>query len=172
MYQDCLGPSSYSKGQGIPVKVWGMLASGGLYIHVLEENENMNQHLYAELVEDKFEEWRGNCEYLVCDYERCLRCDLALHALSKTGLKLVDPYPKVSQDFNAIENAWDLVKRRLDETMPQELEKRDPFIQRLKTAVRWVNTNRKARLWELSTNQKERADECLAQKPPGGRTQW
>ena len=24
----------------------------------------------------------------------------------------------------------------------------------------------------LSTNQKERAKECLAQEPPGGRTQW
>ena len=27
MHQDCLGPSSYSKGQGIPVKVWGTVRS-------------------------------------------------------------------------------------------------------------------------------------------------
>ena len=172
MYQDCLGPSSYSKGQGIPVRVWGMLACGGLYIHILEEGEVMEQNLYAELIEEKFEKWCGNCEYLVCDYERCLRCDLALHALSKTPLKLVDPYPKVSQDFNAIENAWAIVKERLDQTMPQQLERRSDFVQRLTAAVKWVNMHRNEQLWYLSTNQKERADACLEQKPPGGRTKW
>ena len=31
---------------------------------------------------------------------------------------------------------------------------------------------RSKRLWELSTNQKERAKECLEQQPPGGRTSW
>jgi hypothetical protein len=172
MYQDCLGPSSYSKGQGIPVRVWGMLAAGGLYIHILEEGEVMNQDLYAELVEEKFDDWCGDCEFLVCDYETCLRCDLAMHALSKTCLKLVDPYPKCSQDFNAIENGWAIVKERLDQTMPQNLEHRDEFVKRLAAAVRWVNQHCKERLWHLSTNQKERADACLAQKPPGGRTTW
>ena len=172
MFQDCLGPSSYSKGQGFPVRVWGMLACGGLHIHILEEGEVMEQNLYGELVEEKFENWCGNCVYLVCDYERCLRSDLALHALSKTPLKLVDPYPKVSQDFNAIENAWKIVRERLDETMPVELERRDAFIKRLAAAVKWVNHHRKDQLWHLSTNQKERAEACLAQKPPGGRTKW
>ena len=71
----------------------------------------MNQDLYSELIEDKFEEWCGDCEHLVCDYEKCLRCPLALHALSKTPLQLVDPYPRVSQDFNAIENVWDILKK-------------------------------------------------------------
>ena len=37
LYQDCIGPSSYSKGQGIPCKVWGFLACGVLRIHVLDE---------------------------------------------------------------------------------------------------------------------------------------
>ena len=105
-YQDCLGPSNYSKGQGIPVKVWGMLAMGVLHIHILEEGESMNQLVYAELIEDKFEDWCGNCEYLVCDYESCLRSDTALHALRKTSLRLLDPYSVSSQDFNAMENAW------------------------------------------------------------------
>ena len=172
MYQDCLGPSSYNKGQGHPVRVWGMLASGGLHIHILDEGEAMDQHIYAELVEDKFEDWSLGCDYLVCDYEKCLRCDMALHALSKTNLQLVDPYPKVSQDFNAIENAWAIVRERLDETMPQALESRDEFIVRLTAAVRWVNQHRKEQLWHLSTNQKQRARDCLAQKPPGGRTRW
>ena len=87
-------------------------------------------------------------------------------------LKLVEGYPKVSQDFNAIENAWGILKQRMLETLPTHLESREGFIRRLRAAVRWMNKHRSARLWELSINQKERADECLAQKPPGGRTSW
>ena len=82
----------------------------------------------------------------------------------------MDPYPKVSQDFNAIENAWAILKERLLETAPVHLESREEFISRLNAAVKWMNKYRAKRLWELSTNQKERAEECLAQKPPGGRT--
>ena len=93
----------------------------------------------------------------------------AVHALSKTCLKLLEGYPGVSQDFNAIENGWKIVKDRLDETMPVNLEMRDDFVHRLKEAVKWVNKNRSKQLWHLSTQQKERADECPSQKPPGGR---
>ena len=170
--QDCIGPSSYSKGQGVPCKVWGMLACGVLHIHVLDEGESMDETLYTELIDDKFEEWRGNCDYLVCDYERCLRTDAAVHALKKANLTLVDPYPKNSQDFNAIENAWDLLQSRLHETQPAGLELREEFVKRLFRAVTWVNKYRAGRLWHLSTNQKERANACLAAKPPGGRTKF
>jgi hypothetical protein len=149
-----------------------MLACGVLHIHILEEGESMDQNLYAELIEHKFEDWAGNCEHLVCDFERCLRCDTAVHALSKTSLKLLDPYPKVSQDFNAIENAWGILRERLDQNQPTYLEGREEFTQRLKAAVAWVNKNKADRLWYLSTNQKERANECLKQEPPGGRTKW
>ena len=72
LYEDCIRPSSYSKGQGIPVKVWGMLASGVLHIEVLAGGESMDKYIYPELIEEKFEDWSGHCEYLVCDYERCL----------------------------------------------------------------------------------------------------
>lgn len=171
MYQDCLGPSSYSKGQGIPVKIWGLLACGVLHIHVLDEGESMDKLVYSELVEDKFDEWRGNCEYLVCDHERCLRSEDALHALKTAGLQLVD-FPKCSQDFNAIENAWGILRQRLDATQPVALESRADFINRLFNAVRWINRNRADQLWKWCTDQKERADACLAQKPPGGRTRW
>ena len=172
MFEDCLGPSRYSKAQGIPVKVWGMLACGVLHIHVLDEGENMDKHLYAELVEDKFDKWRGNCEHLVCDFESCIRGEDALHALTKVDLKLVEGYPVASQDFNAIENAWDILKKRLDVTMPTDLESREDFLKRLDNAVLWVNRQQGKRLWYLSTNQKERAEECLASTPPGGRTTW
>ena len=170
--QDCIGPSNYSKGQGFPFRVWGVLACGVLHVHILDEGDVLDSTLYAELIEDKFEEWCGPCDYLVCDFEKSLRSEAALLALDKIKLKLVDNYPKCSQDFNAIENAWAILKERLDQTMPQNLEGREEFIVRLKAAVRWANTNRADQLWFLCNNQKERARECLAQKPPGGRTRW
>lgn len=170
--QDCIGPSCYSKGQGCPFRVWGVLACGVLHIHIVDEGEVIDSMLYSELIEDKFEEWCGPCDYLVCDFEKSLRSEEALRALEKINLKLVDNYPKCSQDFNAIENAWAILKERLDETMPQHLEGREDFVVRLKAAVRWANTHRSEQLWYLCNNQKERADACLKQKPPGGRTQW
>lgn len=172
LYQDCLGPSAYSKGQGIPVKVWGMLACGKLHIHVLDPGETMDKQLYSDLVEDKFGGWSGFCDELVCDHERCLRSDEALHALTKANLKLVEGFPKCSQDFNAMENAWCILKERLDDTMPAELEGRDDFVKRLHSAVKWANKHRADQLWYMSTNQKERAEDCLSQQPPGGRTKW
>ena len=84
----------------------------------------------------------------------------------------MDHYPKVSQDFNAIENAWAILKDRLQETQPTHLETRDDFIKRLHIAVRWMSADRSKQLWKLSTNQKERAEDCLATEPPGGRTKW
>lgn len=172
LYEDCLGPSSYHKGQGTPVRVWGMLACGRLHIEILDEGERWNTENYLELVEDKFEEWAGNCSYLVCDYERFLRTDLVVAAYDKANLELVDPYPRSSQDFNAIENCWKILKDFLDENMPTKRETRDEFVKRLRAAVSWANRCRKDHLWYLCTNQKQRADECLKTKPPGGRTSW
>ena len=172
MFQECIGPSSYNKAQGIPVRVWGMLASGVIHIHILEEGEVMDKILYTELIEDKFEDWCGACEHLVCDFEACLRSEEALHALAKTGLTLVEDYPPVSQDFNAIENVWAILKERLDQTVPIALEGRDSFVKRLKAAVVWANRSRVDQLRYLSCNQKERAADCLRMKPPGGRTKW
>jgi len=169
--QDCLGPSSYAKAQGIPIRVWGMLAGGALHIHVLDAGEVMNTELYVELVEDKFEAWAGVCEQLVCDFEKCLRGEEAVRALEGINLTLLEDYPRCSQDFNAIENAWDILKSRLAETVPVNLESREAFIKRLHAAVKWANQHRKEQLWYLSTNLKERAADCLATKPKGGRTQ-
>ena len=170
--QECLGPSAYSKGQGVPCRVWGFLACGVIHIHVLDEGETMNEMVYIELVEDKFDEWRGYCEQLVCDFEGCIRTKAVVHALEKAGLQLVPNFPKCSQDFNAMENVWDILRQRLDDTQPVTREHRDEFIQRLHRAVKWANKERADQLRKLSTNQKERARDCLATKPPGGRTQW
>ena len=89
---------------------------------------------------------------MVCDYEKCLRTEEALHALTKASLKLVETFPKCSQDFNAIENAWAIVKERLDATMPVQLEPRADFVKRLAAAVKWANRHRSEQLQYLSTN--------------------
>ena len=131
----------------------------------------MDEHLYSELVEDHFDDWRGKCEKMICDHEKCSHTEMSLRAVRQANLKLV-AFPERSQDFNAMENAWFIIRQRLNETQPRNLEHRDEFVKRLEAAVRWVNTYRKERLWHLSTNQKERADDCLATEPPGGRTKW
>ena len=172
MHQDCLGPSAYNKAQGHPVRVWGFLACGVIHLHVLDEGDVMDTVLYTELVEDKFEGWAGDCEWLVCDFERCIRSESAVRALGKIGLKLVENYPRCSQDFNAIENVWAILKERLDETVPVQLESREDFVKRLKAAARWCNRARADQLWKLSTDQKERAEACLNSKPKGGRIKW
>ena len=60
----------------------------------------------------------------------------------------------------------------MDETCPVELESRGKFLKRLREAVRWANARRSDQLWYLSTNQKERAEDCLCSNPPGARTKW
>ena len=172
LYDDCVGPSCYKKGQGHPVKVWGLLANGKLHIHVLEESETMNQAIYQEVVEDYFEQWRGPCSYLVQDFEPAIRCEAAMAALEDAGLEVLELYPPRSQDFNAIENLWKMVREELWKTLPSKLEKRDAFIVRLRKCVTYINTHRRAEVLKFSRNQKERARDCLASKPPGSRTKW
>lgn len=172
LFEDCIGPSAYQKAQGTPIRIWGMLACGHLSIHVLDAGEVMNEMVYIDLVEDFFEAWAGNCEWLVQDFERCLRTEGSVQAIRKAGLELVEGYPRCSQDFNAIENAWKLVRDRLFDTLPTHLETRDIFIKRLTAAVAWINRTEAEQLWFLSTNQKQRADACLSASPPGGRTKW
>jgi len=172
LWGDCIGPSSYRKAQGHQVRVWGLLADGKLHVHILNYGESMDRWLYAELIEDWFPQRLGHCRFLVQDFETCLRCEDAQHAFKKFGIELVEDYPPVSQDFNAIENVWKHLRDRLDATLPDGVESRDRFIPRLKKAVAWLNRNRAAQLAKLSRNQKERARECLALKPPGSRTKW
>ena len=54
LYEDCIGPSSYSKGQGAPVRLWGLLARGRLQTAVLRKGQTMNARRYAKLVRDKY----------------------------------------------------------------------------------------------------------------------
>ena len=77
-----------------------------------EAGEVMNCWLYTELIEDYFPKWLKGCSYLVQDFERCLHSEEPLSSLSGLGVELVEDYPKCSQDFNAIENAWELLRDR------------------------------------------------------------
>ena len=70
-----------------------------VHIHILEQGEVMDSTLYSDLIEDKFEEWCYDCEYLVCDFERCLRSEEALMALETVGVKLVEGYPPLFSGF-------------------------------------------------------------------------
>ena len=49
--------------------------------------------------------------------------------MNRCGMKLVGEFPKVSHDFNAIENAWAISRERLDETCPVELESMGPVLE-------------------------------------------
>ncbi len=85
-------------------------------------------------------------------------------------MSLVEGYPKCSQDLNAIENAWKLLRDRLYDTLPTGVESRADFCVRLRAAVRWVNDNCRTELLEFCTNQKKRARDVLELK--GSRTKW
>jgi len=174
LFDDCVGPSAYKNAQGIPVKVWGLLAGGQLHCHILPLGQNMTGDYYAWLIRKKFGDWRGRHDLLVQDWEKCLRATEALKAMREVGITLVSEpeHPKYSQDFNAIENAWGLLRGRTDATCPMDdvKETREMFILRLRNAIKWVNTNHRKYLQYLMTNQKERAVEC--EELEGSRTSW
>ena len=172
LYRDCIGPSGYSKAQGKPVKIWGVLADAQLHVRILPEGENMNKWWYSWIIEHDFPRWVGSCTQVIQDYEKCLRSAEALNAFRKIGVSVLKEYPKCSQDLNPIEGAWKLVRDRLFATLPTELESRDEFLPRLRNAIAWVNTNNKEELSYLSYNMKERAEALLAATPKGSRTRF
>ena len=170
LYEECVGPSSYKKGQGTPVRVWGLLTNGKLNITILPRGERVNRWWYAWIVQRYFPQWLDGCNQIIQDYEACLRCTEPLDEFRKLNVQVVKDYPKCSQDLNAIENAWKLLRDRLDQTQPAQMESREDFVARLRNAVRWVNENCYDQLLHFCTNQKERAAEVVDLK--GGRTSW
>jgi hypothetical protein len=53
LYDDCVGPSLYTKAQGTPVRIWGALAEGFLRIYIMPEGEVMNMWWFAWLIEKR-----------------------------------------------------------------------------------------------------------------------
>lgn len=105
----------------MPVRIWGVLAEGVLHITILPPGETWNKEVFSTVVDECFEEWVGTCDKLVADYESFLRSPEALEAYERVGVSLVEDYPPVSQDFNAIENAWKLLRDRLNDTLPKNM---------------------------------------------------
>ena len=177
MFQDCVGPSSYWKARGKPVKVWGLLLAGLLFIWVLPEDVNMTAVWYQWVIEHKFPIWIRKAfgkkkakkgVFLVQDHKKCLWKDGPLQAMRDNGINLIKNYPKCSQDLNAIETAWRELRARLYVTQPVCQETREAFIIRLRAAVSWINVHRAAYLTELCLSQKARAKDV--RKAKGGRT--
>ena len=172
LYEECLGPSSYKKSQGTCVRVWGLLLLGTLFVYVLPEGHErgrcMNRFWYEWIVLKQFPKWivkamgaRRKPTYLVQDHERALWAQEPRTAMRTVGLKLLERYPKCSQDLNAIETTWRELRARLNDTEPTDFESRQAFVARLRNSVVWVNRNRASLLKELCGDQKERAREVI-----------
>ena len=169
LYEDCVGPSAYWKSQGAPVRIWGLLVGGMLFVYVLPAGNVMNRWWYSWLVSKKFPEWMMKAmghgkKFLVQDHERCLWAAESRVAMREQKISLLENFPKSSQDLNPIETAWREVRARLACTEPSSREQRNAFIRRLRQAVVWVNKNRAAYLQELCTSQKKRARDVQVAK--------
>ena len=179
LFEDCVGPSAYWKAQGMPIKIWGLLVAGTLFVWVLPEkgkNKNMNAELYAWVIKHKFGAWVRKAlgrkarkgVFLVQDHERALWKDAARQEMRCSNIKLLENYPKSSQDLNPIEIAWRELRARLYLTAPESLESRNAFIRRMRQAVAWVNVHRAQYLQHLCSCQKEWAVDV--QESLGART--
>ena len=174
LYEDCVGPSSYWKAQGLSVRIWGLLIAGILFVHVLPAGQAMDRYQYAWIVAKCFPRWilkamgRRAKPLLVQDHEKALWCDEPRQAMKDNGIELLESYPKCSQDLNVIETAWRELRARLADTEPVQMESREDFLKRLRLAVAWVNRNRSDCLGNLCFAQQDRARDVKEQK--GGRT--
>ena len=172
LFRDCVGPSAYAKAQGAPVRIWGLLHRGRLHVRILPRHTVMNRKVYSQIIYNDFARWLCGVRkpILVQDHERALRCDEPLTALRDVGIELAARHPKHSADLNPIENAWAILRARLDATLPAAAEGRYAFVRRLRAAIKWVNRNRRGAMLKLAGNMKERAravEDCQ-----GYRTKW
>ena len=184
LYDDNVGPSLYAKAQGLPVKIWGFLANGHLDYWVLpadpekpsKKTAHMNGETYHRLVTSKFADWRRSCFgddepcRLVQDHEKCLWVEKNLRALRQAGCEAMGDYPKSSPDLNAIEEAWNMMRQRLESTEPVDFEDRPAFLARLRRCVNWLNEHQGDALLTSCTNQKDRAKDVIKLK--GAKTKW
>ena len=181
LFDENVGPSLYAKAQGLPVKIWGFFANGRLEYHVLpkdgaKKTKHMNTTRYGKLVNKSFALWRKRCfgdnkpVRLVQDHERCLWSDTNLSSLRAAKCHVVERYPKCSPDLNAIEGWWARLRSKLEQTEPEEIEKRPEFLARLRRVVTWLNDNAREEALLLCTNQKVRAKAVL--KLRGAKTHW
>ena len=129
-------------------------------------------------MESKFQEWElrsarfgqdAPCA-LVQDHEKCLWQANILAAMREAGRTVVQDFPKSSPDLNAIEGAGHLLRQRLEQTEPDEVEGRAEFLARLRGTVRWLNEDQAEALQEMRWNQRKRAADVLELN--GAKTEW
>ena len=136
----------------------------------------MNGRRYLGLVESKFKEWRLECFSqgapcaLVQDHEKCLWQASNLAAMREAGCAVIQDFPKLPPDMNAIEGTWHLLRQRLEQTEPDEIEGRAEFLARLRRTVHWLNERQAEALQEMCSNQKKRAADVLEMN--GAKTKW
>ena len=188
-----VGPSSYAKSQGKPVKIWGLFFNGRLEYWTLPEevdekgktkSTNMTGARYNYFVTTFLAKWKRKCYRnfpkgekvpLVKDFERFLRWDSSkefdnMKAEREAGFSTVKQHPKLSPDLNAIEGWWSVLQQRLSLTSPVTMEPRTLFLKRLRRTVTWLNNNAREHGKMLCTNQKERAR--AVKKLKGARCKW
>ena len=172
LFKDCLGPSTYAKAQGALVRAWGLLWRGKLFLRILPKGEVMNRKVYTRIITGDFTRWlrRAHRPILIQDHERALWCHEPRTAMRAAGITVSDMHPKHSADLNAIENAWALLRQRLDQTLPAVPEGRNAFVAHLRAAVAWLNRNRRGALVKLAGNMKVRAQDV--EDNLGHRTKW
>ena len=90
--------------------------------------------------------------------------------MREAGCTVVQDFPKSSPDLNAIDGAWHLLRQRLEQTEPDEIEGRAEFLARLRRNVRWLNEHQAEALQEMRCNQKKRAADVLELN--GAKTEW
>ena len=154
LFEECVGPSVYAKAQGRAVRMWGLLASGILFVFFLPKGQVMNRWWYAWLIEHKFPVWLAKAfggaavdnVFLVQDHERALWKEEPLTSMRSVGISLLRNFPKSSQDMNPIEVVWRELRARLYVTQPVHMEEREEFITRARNVVAWVNKNRQSYL--------------------------
>ena len=177
LFEEYVDPSAYWRAQGLPVRVWGLLADGVLYITVLPEGQAMNRWLYTWVIEKRFPAWLDEAfgryrsqVFQVQDHERALWTPEPLAAMPGVGVSLLENYPPCSQDLNPIETAWRELRSRLRDTQPVNMEPRAEFVARLRSAAIWVNRNRAEYLMHICNDQEERAHAVRATN--GSRTRY
>ena len=179
LFEECIGPSAYWKAQGRPVRVWGLLVAGKMFITVLPEGQVMNGTVYANVINKRFGGWLrdglGRRQlrsgvFLLQDHERALWRAGPREAMRAAGITLLENFPKCSQDLNPMEICWRELRARLDETCPTGPEARQNFVARLRAATAWVNVHRADYLKTIASSQKEWARDVQQAKPPGSRT--
>ena len=184
LFTDNVGPSLYAGTQGQPVKVWGLLASGRVCLHILpagakgDDTAHMNGDRFRRMIARYSFRWLRACfgrrlpptVPLVMDYERCLRTQESLSCLRRHRLHVVKRHPKYSPDLNAIEEVWALIRQILNDSQPTELESRCDFVKRLRSAAKTLNRRHRRALLAMCTNQKVRARALLSNA--GATTKW